>query len=490
MKKLYLTLILLGFVISFYAREISFQIMEYNADAGAFVLKMYGEQPQDAIYYFENEYGATYGNRYNQIPRNKYASLFLYGWEGCRIDSITLSMCSNNSKGTAKLLVNALAYDGDSLTSTTVLHTMAAADFASDQWYGEWLSKDLGVYADITKVMQLQHTIGENEDVEIRLAGGTAEGSVYLHRITVHYTVMAPWVETVSPLGYRYEKLVAKSVLADNDTIMLYRSGNAAGDIDGMDHSHYLDAIGITSTNDVCENDVLHFVLHHDSVSPQYWYLTTLWGDTLGAQTEKHLLWNGGEKRWNIDLGYNGATIASANTRYGTLRFNAPAGSYARFWNYTSTSLVLPYIYRRIGQNTPVRASSLTMEDFRMVVLPKDTIVLKPQLLPATTTDERLRWQSSDTTVAKVRDGVVHILSAGFATITCTTWDGLLTANCELGIYEEPEPNPSNLTDIECGTGTYRLFTPLGLLVYEGDKDGAENYIRSHPAYFFIRIEK
>ncbi len=54
---------------------------------------------------------------------------------------------------------------------------------------------------------------------------------------------------------------------------------------------------------------------------------------------------------WTLDLGYDGATIASTHTTYGTLRFNAPAGSYPRFNLYTSTSLPLPFFYRKAKQN-------------------------------------------------------------------------------------------------------------------------------------------
>lgn len=49
----------------------------------------------------------------------------------------------------------------------------------------------------------------------------------------------------------------SQSTLADGDVVMLYRSGDAAGNIDGMETSHYLDAIGLNSTSDVQEPDVL-----------------------------------------------------------------------------------------------------------------------------------------------------------------------------------------------------------------------------------------
>ena len=91
--------------LSINAAEVVYRIVEYNKTIGDFTLAASGSVPHNSWAYFENDFGATTGNRYNQIPRNRKASLVLQGWQGCRIKNITLSMCSNNKEGEAALVV-------------------------------------------------------------------------------------------------------------------------------------------------------------------------------------------------------------------------------------------------------------------------------------------------------------------------------------------------------------------------------------------------
>ena len=78
-----------------HAAEVTYRIVEFNKTTDDFTIAASGMVPKDSWVYFENKFGATTGNRYNQIPRNNEAALHLEGWQGCRIKSITLSMCSN-----------------------------------------------------------------------------------------------------------------------------------------------------------------------------------------------------------------------------------------------------------------------------------------------------------------------------------------------------------------------------------------------------------
>lgn len=88
-----------------------YRIDGYNKAIQDFTIVASGLVPQDSWAYFENEYGATTGNRFNQIPRNRQASLHLVGWEGCTINGITLGMCSNNKAGQVGLAI----YDGETM---------------------------------------------------------------------------------------------------------------------------------------------------------------------------------------------------------------------------------------------------------------------------------------------------------------------------------------------------------------------------------------
>lgn len=436
--------VLLMLPCSLFAESVTYDIVEYDKDKGDFLLKAYGQRPVDAEAFFENEYGATSGNRYNQIPRNKEASLYLTGWDGCVINSITLNMCSNAKSGSFALIVT---------NGSNTLFTMSAKDFASDDWFGQWVNKDLGIYVDMTKEMQLKETIGSDE-VQIKLKAGTSEGSVYINRITIDYTPSAAGTE--SPMGWAFTRLEKKSTLSEGDVVMMYRDGSAAGDIDGMETSYYLDAIAISSTSSVYESDVELFTLAKEGSN---WTLTNAQGKKLGASGAQHLVWDSGVTTWTISLGYDGATIGSTNTNYGTMRYNAPESSYARFWNYKSTSLKLPYLYLRGSQNQPVVSTALTLSETTREVdmAEQDTVVLKVTLAPSTVTDKRIKWTSSAPSVATVNSGVVNLHSAGTAVITAESLDGGSTNTCNLIVKNESTDINTVTTDDAPVVGCYDL---------------------------------
>ena len=405
------------------AAEVVYKIVEYNKQTAEFEIAACGMVPRNSSVYFENEFGATTGNRYNQIPRNREAVLYLEGWQGCKVRSVTFSMCSNNKSGQVGVALN----DGG-----TTLYESAPVDFASSEWFGAWVSKDLGVYVDVTK--QTDATAIATDDATIVVAGGRSEGSVYLDAITIDYD--EDGVELESPLGWQYEKLTKKSTLSDGDEVMIYRNGAAAADFDGMDESHYLDAVAVPSTSDVTSPDVLRFTLDN-TADGAAWTFTDQFGRQLGATGKQNLAWDEGTTEWTVELGYDGAVIAPAGTEYGTLRYSTPDNNYARFNLYTSKSLPLPFLYRKGEQKQPELSRSLAFaEEEQTVSLDAAHIGLRPTLLPKTTTDKRLRWTSSDESVATVAGGFVTLLGVGETTITAAAYDGGAEASMRLVVTE------------------------------------------------------
>lgn len=428
------------------AAEVVYRIVEYNKQTAEFKIAACGMVPHNSRVYFENEFGATTGNRYNQIPRNREAVLYLEGWQGCKVRSITFSMCSNNKSGQVGVALN----DGG-----TTLYESAPVDFASSEWFGSWVSKDFGVYVDVTK--QTDAPAIATDDATIVVAGGRSEGSVYLDAITIDYD--EDGVELESPLGWQYEKLTKKSTLNAGDEVMIYRNGAAAADFDGMDESHYLDAVAVPSTSDVTSPDVLRFTL--GKTDAQNCTFTDQFGRQLGATGKQQLAWDEGATEWTVDLGYDGATIAPAGTEYGTLRYSTPDNNYARFNLYTSKSLPLPFLYRKGEQKQPEQSRSLAFaEEEQTVSLDAAHIGLRPTLLPKTTTDKRLRWTSSDESVATVAGGFVTLLGVGETTITAAAFDGGAEATIRL-IVTEP-------TAINGATNDSNVHSPRKVL--DGNK--------------------
>ena len=374
------------------AAEVVYKIVEYNKQTAEFKMAACGMVPRNSKVYFENEFGATTGNRYNQIPRNREAVLYLEGWQGCKVRSITFSMCSNNKSGQVGVALN----DGG-----TTLYESAPVDFASSEWFGSWVSKDLGVYVDVTK--QIDAPAIATDDATIVVAGGRSEGSVYLDAITIDYD--EDGVELESPLGWQYEKLTKKSTLNAGDEVMIYRNGAAAADFDGMDESHYLDAVAVPSTADVTSPDVLRFKLDK-SADGSAWTFTDQYGRKLGAT--------------------------------GNL--------------YTSKSLPLPFLYLKGEQKQPEQSRSLAFaEEEQTVSLDAAHIGLRPTLLPKTTTDKRLHWSSSDESVATVAGGFVTLLGVGETTITAAAYDGGAEATIRLVVTE-----PTAVNGVTSGTKMQR----------------------------------
>lgn len=420
------------------AAEVVYRIVEYNKQTAEFEIAACGMVPRNSRVYFENKFGATTGNRYNQIPRNREAVLYLEGWQGCKVRSITFSMCSNNKSGQVGVSLN----DG-----ATTLCESAPVDFASSEWFGSWVSKDLGVYVDVTKQTDAPAIATDNATIVV--AGGRSEGSVYLDAITIEYD--EDGVELESPLGWQYEKLTKKSVLNAGDEVMIYRNGAAAADFDGMDESHYLDAVAVPSTSDVTSPDVLRFKLGK-SADGAAWTFTDQYGRKLGATGKQQLAWGDGATEWTVDLGYDGATIAPAGTEYGTLRYSTPDNNYARFNLYTSKSLPLPFLYLKGEQKQPEQSRSLAFaEEEQTVSLDAAHIGLRPTLLPKTTTDKRLRWTSSDESVATVAGGFVTLLGVGETTITAAAFDGGAEATIRLVVTE-----PTAVNGVTSGTKMQR----------------------------------
>ena len=80
------------------------------------------------------------------------------------------------------------------------------------------------------------------------------------------------------------------------------------------------------------------------------------------------------------------------------------------------------------------RQSLAFAEEEQTVSLDAAHIGLRPTLLPKTTTDKRLRWTSSDESVATVAGGFVTLLGVGETTITAAVFDGGAEATIRLTV--------------------------------------------------------
>lgn len=406
--------LLLACSVAVAAESVTYEVVKDNNLK--YFIRPFGLKPQYSYAEFYNEYGSIVGNRYNQITNTKTATLYLTGWEGCTIKRITFNMCSNASSGAASYRVTAGA---------TELFSLNRTSFDSPNWYGSWVSYATYLYVDVTNPMSLDYVVGADEEVAITITG--SESSVYINSYTIEYE--AGNRPTESALGYQYTRINRNEVIADGEDVILYYAGTAAGDIDASATNPYMDMYPVANIQNVNEPELMYFKLRQNGSA---WHFVNQYGDTLGATAVTHLAWNAGGMSWNITIGYNGAEISNTNSNYGMLRYNAPSGSYVRITNYTSTSQQFPYLYRRVRQNTPVGTTSLTMPANLTITMCVDTTILRPVLLPQNATDRRLRWHSTDASVATVADGILRPVSEGVADIVVYNSDSTLTDTCRV----------------------------------------------------------
>lgn len=432
-----------------FAESVTYNVVK--DDDLKYVIQPFGIKPAHSYAEFNNEFGNIRGNRYNQIPKDKKAELYLTGWEGCTIKSITFNMCSNAKSGGASIKV---------MAGSTVLFNMGATSFNSPQWYGSWVSHINYVYVDVTKSMVINHLVQAGEEISIVIAG--TESSVYINSYSIEYEPGNTTTE--SALGYQYQKVEKKGTIADGDDILLYFAGLAAGDIDATQTYPYMDVYSVHNILNVYEPELMYFTLKKNG---NYWKLINQYGDTLGATAVTKLAWNKGGMDWSITLTYDGAEIANSNATYGTLRYNAPAASYARFTNYTSNTLPLPFIYKRIKQNEPIKASSLTIPETLSLKLCQDTAIIRSAILPKTTTDQRTIWKSMDIAVATVSNGIITPISIGSTDIVVFNSDSSLTDTCHITIADcavsvtSISLDCTQLTLNLCGLNTFTLVATV-----------------------------
>ena len=92
-----------------------------------------------------------------------------------------------------------------------------------------------------------------------------------------------------------------------------------------------------------------------------------------------------------------------------------------------------------IAKTVPVKGVSLNPAELTIKVGESGTIT--PDITPADATNKQVSWASSDTDIATIEDGTVTGIKPGSTTITATTDDGGLTAECIVTVKNNLAPS-------------------------------------------------
>ncbi len=130
--------------------------------------------------------------------------------------------------------------------------------------------------------------------------------------------------------------------------------------------------------------------------------------------------------------------------------------------------------YKAVIEVTVIRPASSVSLNFSSITLgagKKKT--LEASVRPLTATDKTVKWKSNNKKVAKVSsDGVVTAVSAGTATITCTSRDGYASAKCKVTVSQ-----PATGIKAKAEKVTVKIGTPKKLKVTVLPETASNKYV-------------
>ena len=92
------------------------------------------------------------------------------------------------------------------------------------------------------------------------------------------------------------------------------------------------------------------------------------------------------------------------------------------------------------GGDTKIAVTGVTLDRDALTVNRGETAALTATVLPKDATNQKLSWQTGDSTIATVKNGTVTGIGEGETTVTVTTQDGGYTAQCTVTVTDVNKP--------------------------------------------------
>lgn len=142
-------------------------------------------------------------------------------------------------------------------------------------------------------------------------------------------------------------------------------------------------------------------------------------------------------------------------------------------------------------QDTAVKVESITLDKKTAELQVGGKLLLKATINPDEATNQRISWDSSNTAVATVKDGLVTAMSEGKTTITVKTEDGGKTDTAEITVVKEinDDKNGPTINSVKGETDTEGIYkviikatdeSGIGKVTVNGEeittKDDSGNY--------------
>ena len=117
------------------------------------------------------------------------------------------------------------------------------------------------------------------------------------------------------------------------------------------------------------------------------------------------------------------------------------------------------------GGDTKIAVTGVTLDQDALTVNRGETAALTATVLPVNATNQKLTWQTGDSTVATVKNGTVTGVGEGKTTITVTTQDGGYTAQCTVTVTDVNKPTVAE-------DGYYEIATAAQLKWFADEVNG------------------
>ncbi len=127
-----------------------------------------------------------------------------------------------------------------------------------------------------------------------------------------------------------------------------------------------------------------------------------------------------------------------------TYQFTKAGTYYIYGWVRNASGTKYPDTVTLVVEDNIVSVNSVSLNKTSATIDVGDTLNLTATVAPSNATNKNITWNSSNTSIASVSNGVVTAKSAGTTTITATTVDASKTATCIVIVSAPEEPiNPN-----------------------------------------------
>lgn len=140
---------------------------------------------------------------------------------------------------------------------------------------------------------------------------------------------------------------------------------------------------------------------------------------------------------------------------YGSTEISLNQGDYYFVVRHRETNDT-PYYLTLSYKEPDINITSISLDKKTLKLEPGEQATVNADVLPDNATDKTVAWESSDSSIASVENGIITAHSPGTATITAASPDGEISASCTVTVIDTPaidelEESQPTITSIQSG---------------------------------------